>query len=140
MHTPEYINREMGLINPLYFVVFNPHIAKREGRWQVRKWDSHFARTDRNRCWQLNSLPILTIRKEGESGGDAGYHPLDMRAVHAVKAGLAAARRAKEIALEVDAHNERLRQYWEDEEEYIYRYAAKTMWHHFREPTVILGG
>lgn len=140
MKTPAYIQHEIGLVNPLYFVIFNPNLAKKEGRWQVRKWSSHYARIDRNRCWQLNSVPILTIATYDERHIDIGYHPIDMRAVQAVKRGLAAARRAKEIALEVDAHNDRLREQWEKEEEYIFRYAAKTMWHHFHEPTVILGG
>ena len=130
MIAPSYIQKEFGLINPLYFAAFDSKI----GRWRVRKW--LYRSLKRN--WEINSVNILTICEEDDTGRNIGYMPVDMRAVLAVRHGLYNATIVKRIAMEVDAANEDMIRKDEAEHEYQLRYAAKRIWHHYQEPTVFI--
>ncbi|MBW1975272.1 MAG: hypothetical protein JRI45_06840 [Deltaproteobacteria bacterium] len=155
MLAPRYIQRELRLVHPDYFAVFDPHprvivlddpdgvslkVIDPFGRWLIRKWMRLFPIDRRLDTWKFNSGHILTITRENEIGQDIGYLSLDMRAVHAVKEGLYHARNAKKLLAKIDQHNSDLEEKNEQEDWYLHRYAAKCIWHRYREPTVVLGG
>jgi len=150
MKAPRYIQEELKLINPQYFAVHDPSprlysveegflTVDTRGRWLIRKWKYTHPYSQKLDTWRFNSTPIMTLCQESATGQDIGYEPLDMRAVHSVRQGLYNARHAKELLLSIDKSNDDLVAKAEAEEEYIFRYAAKQIYKHFREPTVFLG-
>lgn len=134
MRAPNYIQKELNLIHPLYFAAFEP-IMK---RWHIRKWISFQPINHKIVHWKQLSTNILTIRKEDNVGNDIGYMPLDMRAVEAVKEGLYWARNAKKLLQEIDDANQGVVEKADEEDEYLHRYAAKRIWSHYREPSVFI--
>lgn len=137
-----YVQKELGLINPLYFATYDntPQHSDGRGRWHIRKWKSVFLANHRISNWRFASINILTLRKEDETGNDIGYRPLDIRAVKTVQEGLYWAKRAKILARKIDDSNQYMEENAEQEMGYISRYMAKRIWHYYREPTIILGG
>jgi hypothetical protein len=135
MHVPAYLQHEIALVNPLYFFVWNPN----RGRWQLRKWFSSWARDDSRRSWELNSDKIYTFCIIGEDQEDVGYEPINMESVHTAKEGFYWGRHTTDLLAHIDKENSRLIEQDDAEQTYIHRYAAKVMWHHFRENQLDMG-
>jgi len=149
MEAPRYIQKELALINPMYFAVLNPCI--REGtnmsygrnRWQVRKWTGTYPKS--MRLWDTQfSEPILTICKEEYSQElglyDAGYKEIDMRDIDAIRQSHWWKLRWKKNIQELDWRNEKRQRQAKDQLEYESKYAAKKIWRHLHEPTVHQSG
>lgn len=134
MQAESYVQKELELIHPLYFSIFN----EENQRWHIRKWNSVFLANHKIVNWKFASINILTIRKENETGSDIGYMPLDMRAIKAVRLGLWGARNVKRIKQEVDNANQYNEEKADQELDYVSRYMAKNIWHKFQEPSVFI--
>ena len=119
-----WIQRELKLINPLYFAVFDGK------KWRIRKWQSIHPLNHRIECWQINSKNIMSVP----------YGMLDRRAIDAVREGLWNALNAKKILLEIDRANDRQIYKAEIEDNLIARELAKSVWKHYREPSIFLNG
>jgi len=124
MRAERWINRELRLINPLYFAVWD------KTTWRIRKWQSIHPLNHRIENWQIASTGIMTVP----------YELLDRRAIDAVREGLWNAINAKKILLEIDRNNDRLQDNAAIEDELIARELAKSIWHHYRESTIFLNG
>lgn len=156
MRAPKYMQAELSLISPLYFVVhdLSSKICYNElsddeegvfytdvrGRWRVRKWKSIHPINHRLSTWKFNSTNIFKVCQCSEDGGDIGYEPLDMRTAEVVKEGLKNAINAKRFLQSIDKYNDDLVEKATIEEEYIFRHGAKMMWKYNREPMIDLGG
>ena len=68
------------------------------------------------------------------------YEMLDRRAIDAVREGLWNALNAKKILLEIDRANDRQIYKAEIEDNLIARELAKSVWKHYREPSIFLNG
>lgn len=133
MKAERYIQRELKLINPLYFAIFNDKLK----RWQIRKWDS--VHPIRHRNWDINSSLIKTIKREDEQGNDIGYKDLTALELKLLRMGFYWARNAKKLLDDIDTHNYYLEQKALEDEEYYARWAAKDIWRHYRHQRVFLG-
>lgn len=122
MHVPEWFARDLSLIHPKYFAVFDEHSRT----WRIRKWKTH---TPRPHTWDVDSKQICIVH----------YFNLDMRILEDLKRGLYNARHAKKLLQEVDSANARQIEQSDIEQEYVSRYMAKCIYKHFREPMVIGG-
>jgi uncharacterized protein YdaT len=132
-----FIQRELRLINEMYFCVYNPE----KGRWQVRKWQGIFPK--RLSLWREFSENILTIRREkmtDEGLVDDGYMDMDMRTVDAIRASHWWKLRWKKKIAEMDWRNEMREQKADEEMEYQSKYTARRIWRHMHEPTVHQSG
>ena len=65
---------------------------------------------------------------------------LDRRAIDSVREGLWNALNAKKILQQIDAENDKQIYSAEIEDELIARELAKSIWHHYQEPTIFLNG
>ena len=110
------------MINPKYFAIFD----NRRRKYYIRKWRSEYPRP---RTWRIDSEAICQVP----------YPMLDQRILDKVRSGLYWARKAKELALEVDRHNDREVDREEVEHNYITRYMAKNIYKYYREKTLDLG-
>jgi len=130
MEVPSYIDKELSLINPKYFAVFD----RQKKRWRVRKWDS----MTRRRNWRENSEAIFTVKKENAKGDDIGYSPIDMRTVATMRLGFYNARNAVRLLQEIDAANDSIVRKGDAETDYLMRNGAKRIWHNYQEPSVYM--
>lgn len=152
MNAPRYIQKELNLINPLYFSVHDPrprlsyrledekYVIDTQGRWHVRKWKSIHPINQRIETWMFNSVPILIVHQSSPDAKDIGYMDIDMRVIHRIREGLWNALNYKKLLAKIDQSNDDLQAKAEAEEEYIHRYGAKAIWRHYQEPTIFLGG
>ena len=124
MKAPGYIQRELKLIDPLYFAVYN----RRTRMWNIRKW---LCRNPINQVfWELNSNLVKRVVGNEITAKD----------LFELREGLYNALRARYIARKIDEHNMRLQEAADKEDDYQHRAAAKAIYHHYNEPTVCLGG
>jgi len=146
MNVPYYIQKELDLVNPMYFAVFNPYVqggmSNGRGRWQIRKWKGVYPK--RLDLWNTDmSEVIFTICKEvmTEDGLiDGGYQEIDKRAIIAMRESHWWKIQWKKKIEELDWRNEKRRRQADDELEYQGKYMAKKIWRIQREPTVCLSG
>lgn len=138
MLTPNWVQKELSLINPMYFAVYNPE----EGRWQIRKWAGIFPK--KHSLWKEFSENILTICKEEytDTSGlqDVGYMNIDMRTIDAIRESHWWKLDYKRKIQELDMRNEKRDRQSSEELDYEGRYAAKRIWRNLHEPTVHLSG
>jgi len=149
MNVSRFINKELKLIDSMYFCVFNPLIKDRKsmswgkGRWQVRKWIGVFPkRLDLWDCYGYSKAIITICREEITEEGliDAGYKDVDRRVITAIqKSNYWKADYKRKLAA-IDSHNERLERQGMEQLEYESKYAAKRIWRSLHEPTVHLSG
>jgi len=143
------IQRELRLIDSMYFAVYNPHISDGKsmscgkGRWQVRKWAGVFPkRLDLWDCYGYSEVVYTMCKEEMTDLGlvDAGYRQMDMRAIADIrKSDWFLANWEREIA-EMDWRNEKRSRFEEAELDYQSQYYAKRIWRVRHEPTIILSG
>ena len=124
MRAARWIQRELSLINPLYFAVWDKY------QWRIRKWRSIHPLNHRIENWLIASTNIMSIP----------YEMLDRRAIDSVREGLWNALNAKKILQQIDAENDKQIYSAEIEDELIARELAKSVWHHYQEPTIFLNG
>lgn len=152
MNAPKYIQKELSLIDPLYFIAYDPLprvcgngeeiplFVDKQGRWLVRKWKTVNPINQRLDTWRFNSINILTVSKTDEGNNDIGFCSIDRRVIDTMREGFYWARNAKRILHDIDRSNDSMVEREEAEEDYIHRYGAKMIWRRFREPRVFLGG
>ena len=148
MNVPLWVKKELEMINPMYFAVFNPCIQDRKNmscgkaRWQLKKWNGVFPKNIR--LWDTDECElIITICKESvtENGlVDAGYEEVDMRAIDAIRESHWWKLDWKRKIAELDWRNERKERFAESELNYQSKYVAKRIWRSRHEPTVHLSG
>ena len=146
MKTEAWIQKELQLINPMYFAVFHPCVpagmSRGKGRWQVRKWLGVYPKS--LRLWNTaDSEPIMTVCIEEMTDDgliDAGYKPLDMRDIDAIRQSHWWKLKWKKNVQELDWRNARKKRQAMKELEYQSKYAAKKIWRHMHEPTVHQSG
>lgn len=126
MRAERWIQHELQLTNPLYFAAWDSVTHT----WRIRKWRSIHPLNHRIRNWQFASLPIMTV----------GETMLDRRAIEAVREGLWNSVHAKMILQKIDKDNARQYESADVEDELLARELAKSIWHHYREPTIFLNG
>lgn len=126
MRAERWIQHELRLINPLYFAVWDTE----KNAWRIRKWQSIHPLNHRIDNWRFASTGIMTVP----------YELLDRRAIDAVREGLWNAINAKKILQQIDESNARLMEKAEVEDELLARELAKSIWHHYQEPTIYLNG
>jgi len=149
MLAPAYIQRELQLIDPLYFIVYNPCITDGinmsfgKGRWQIRMWSGVYPK--RLDLWNTDaSEDILTICEEEftqERGlHDTGYLEISMADIHAIRKSHWWKLRWKEKIAALDERNDKKETASDEELNYQSKYVAKRIWRHLHEPTVNLSG
>lgn len=122
MEAERYFQRELSLINPLYFAVYNTNTRK----WNVRKWRSPY----RKHNWQINSDVVMAVK----------YPVLDGRSLYDLKRGLWQARRIKYLMHEIDEANRINEQKIDEEDLALHREGARDIYNHYKSNTVDLGG
>ena len=130
---PNYIQRELKVINPLYFAVWD----NARKYWRIVKKKSWYSK---ERNWRFDSVPILKILDNKDLHAEAKYKALDMRTIHMMKEGFYNARKAMEISRAIDNYNEALDEKANEDARYIGRETANDIWRHFREKTIDMGG
>ncbi len=143
-----YIQRELRMIDPLYFVIFNPCIQEGinmsfgKGRWQVKKWKGVFPK--KLSLWNTDECEvIMTICKEEVTDRglvDTGYEDMDIRVVTAIRESHWWRLGWKKKVAAMDWNNEKLERQANAELDYQSKYVAKRAWHIEREPTINLSG
>jgi len=134
---PRYIQKELSLINSMYFGVYNPE----KHRWQIRKWKGVYPK--KLSLWREFSENILTIRREemtDEGLIDAGYMEIDMRTIDAIRKSHWWKLQWKKKIAEMDWRNEKRERQAQEQMEYESKYAAKRIWRAMHEPTVHQSG
>lgn len=133
------IEREIQVINPLYFLFWD----EKGHWWEIRRW--------RNERWKrvpakdrkftiAHSEFVRRCVYTDDQGHIIGYRPVDQRFVYEFKRGLYNARRIKYFLQEIDDANKKMERQKDAEQDYQHRAAAKSIYHHYQEPTVHLGG
>ena len=146
MIAPRYIQKELQLVDSMYFAVYNPHVkggmSAKKGRWQVRKWLGIYPK--RFDLWDTDaSEVIMTIcREEVTDRGliDTGYEKIDRRVINAIRKSHYWKLDAKRKIAEMDWRNERKTRQANAELDYQSKYVARRVWHIEREPTIHLSG
>lgn len=149
MKADNLIQRELKLIDGLYFAVYNPMIkdgksmSYGKGRWQIQKWIGTTPK--RLHLWDCHgySEVIYTICEEEMTDlglVDAGYKEMDMRIIADIReSDWLKANWKREIAA-MDWRNEKRSRFEEAELEYQSIYYAKKVWRVRHEPTINLSG
>ena len=122
MKEPAWFTKELGLVNPKYFAIY----SDKRGKYYIRKWNGAYPRP---RTWRTDSTPICQVP----------YPMLDQRIIDTLRKGLYWARKAKELAMQVDKHNDDIVEQEDREQTYINRYMAKRIYEYYREKTLDLG-
>lgn len=149
MITPRWIQRELKLIHPMYFAIFNPHVRTKtsmsygKGRWQIRKWIGAYPK--KLDLWDTSaSKNIMTICKETYNSDkglhDTGYEEIDMRVIYAIRKSHWWKLNWKEKIADMDWRNEKMERDAIKELDYQSRHISKLVWRKLHEPTVILSG
>jgi hypothetical protein len=128
---------ELRLIDPQLFVVWHPRLH----RWQLRQWVlPHGRDADRNYYeWRSRSALIRTVCYRDGDYHDIGYHPLDQRVLYAEKLSKHYSLDPNKTARMVDESNKKLEESWDADNADISKEVAKSVWTHFREPSIDLG-
>lgn len=137
MLAQSFIQKELRLINEMYFAIHNPEV----NRWQIRKWYGIYPKS--LSLWKECSENILTIRKEEVSDDglqDVGYENIDMRVIHAIRESHWWKLKWKQKVAEMDLRNEKKSNSLVEQFGYESKYAAKRVWRAMHEPTVNLPG
>ena len=143
------MQRELRLIDGLYFAVYNPMITDGKsmscgkGRWQIRKWVGCIPkRLSLWDCHEYSEVIYTICIEEMTPDGliDSGYEPLDMRIIADIRKSDHWKANSKRELEEMDWRNERHGRFEEAELEYQTRYYAKKIWRIRREPTINLSG
>jgi len=117
-----WFDRELKLIDPLYFAAYNNKTKK----WGIRKWRHPFLR----RNWEINSNIVMAVK----------YPVLDMRTLNDLKKGLWQARRLKHMLMEIDEANRENEKRIDREQTEIHKAGAKDIWNHYHNMSVDIGG
>ena len=131
MRPTRFAEKELGLICNRYFPYYHPV----KDRWEVRKWFS----LQRKRYPEIFSELIYTVKLENDEGQDIGYREVDQDVIDNMRLGFYLATKVKELDAQIEWDNQRMQEDEAEEEEWQYRQAAKSIWHHFKEPTVDVG-
>lgn len=127
MRAQIWVQKELSLIDPLYFAVWDtPNWC-----WRVRKWTSTHPIDHKLTLWESRSENVtkLPIMEE-----------FNMEFINSMREGLYWARNAKYLLQEIDESNARLEERENEEQDYMARFMAKEVYRIFREPRVILSG
>lgn len=129
--------RELRILDPDLVVVWHP----RRHRWQIRQWVLPHGKKDELDYyeWRKKSMLIRTVCYRDDEYHDIGYHPLDDRTLYALKLSRKLSLHPEQTARMVDDHNKRMDDQWADENNDIAREVAKSIWTHYREPSLDLG-
>ena len=117
--------------------VWHPRVK----RWQIRLWVLPHRKGDERRynIWRLRSLPIQTVCYRDDEYYDIGYHPLDARVLYALKLSRHYSLNPEKTARMVDDSNKKLEDAWDADNADISREVAKSVYSHYKEPTIDLG-
>lgn len=146
MITPLWFDKELKLIDPMYFAIFHPHIksgtSSGKARWQIRKWLGVFPK--RKDLWDTDmSELIFTICDEQVVDGgleDVGFVDLNMEAIVAMRESHWWKLDWKRKVEAIDWNNEQLERKANITLEEEGRMAARRIWHANREKDVFLDG
>jgi len=129
--------RELRLLDPDLFAVWHPKVH----RWQLRQWIlPHGRGVERNYGeWRIRSVLIRTVCYRDEEYYDIGYHPLDQRVLYAQKLSRYYSADPNKTATMVDEHNKKLEDAWAADNADISREVARSIYSHYREPSIDLG-
>lgn len=141
MKAERYFQKELQLISPLYFAVWdNTKRPDGRGRWQIMKWNSVHPINHSLEHWRLRSTRIMTVKKESPERQDDGYMPLDSRVLHEIRKGLYWAQNMKTLFQSMDRADNTAEVTHERNRELEARDAANSAWRYFREPFFDMGG
>lgn len=120
-----WFERELKLINPLYFAAFN----RRTKKWSIRKWvsDRKIHQID---PWGFRSHVVMAVK----------YPKMDMRTIDDLRRGLYQARRAKYLMREIDEANRENEARIDREQTDIHKSGAKDIWNHYHNMSLDIGG
>lgn len=131
--------KELWRQDPNLVVVWHP----KKHRWQIRHWlDAHPAKPQRSvpfDVWRRKTALIRTVCYRDEEFYDIGFHPLDSRVLYALKLSRKLSLNPEQTARMVDESNKKIEDEWQRENNDIAREVAKSIYHHYREPSVDLG-
>lgn len=130
---PRYIQEELRTINPLYFAVWDN--ARKFWRVVKKRYNS-----SKRRNWRFDSVPIMRVQDTKDLYVYRKYQALNMSVINAMKEGFYNARKAKEISAAIDRNNEALEEKANADARYIGRDTGRSIWKHFREPSIFLSG
>lgn len=130
--------KELALFDKDLIAVFHP----KRCRWQIRFWVLPRCRGDERHynIWRLRSVPIRTVCYLDGEGYDVGYHPLDARVLYALKLSRHYSLSPGGTARMVDESNKKLEDAWAADNADISREVASSIWNHYKEFRVDLGG
>ncbi len=142
LQAPDGYQREIQAVCPRYFITWN----QLRDRWEVQAWTHPpYFKPSPYKIEQLirrgaEAYLIRRCYKQDEKGHDIGFKPLDHRFIEDNIIGVYNTHQLKKLLSMLDAHNDNLERQAEEQEDYEHRAAAKALYHHFREPSVYLGG
>ena len=138
MYTPyPWFTKELSILDKNLFAVWHP----KKHRWQIRYWVlPHSLGAERNYYeWKNRSTIVRTVCYLDGEGYDAGYHPLDQRTLYALKLSRHYSLSPGGVARMVDESNKKLEDEWAANNKDIAHEVAKSIWTHYREPSIDLG-
>ena len=120
------------------FAVWHPRIH----RWQIRSWIlPHHRRGEQDYYeWRKKSVPIRTVCYRDDEYYDIGFHPLDERVLYALRLSRHYSLNPEQTGRMVDESNKKLEQSWAADNADISREVAKSVYSHYKEFNVDLGG
>jgi len=130
--------KELQILDPALVAVWHPRLH----RWQIRQWILPRGRKDHLDYyeWRKKAMLIRTVCYRDEEYHDIGYHPLDQRTLYALKLSRELSIHPEKTARAVDEANKKVEAEWAAENADLAREVAKSIYHHYREPSVDLGG
>jgi len=133
----KYFVDELRRLDPNLVAVWNP----RRHRWQIRHWLVKPLHGDERdyRAWRVKSILIRTVCYRDEEFYDVGFHPLDNRVLHALKLCRIYSLNPEATARMVDESNKKVEAEWYRDNQDISREVAKSIYSHYREPSLDLG-
>jgi len=129
--------KELALFDKDLIAVWHP----KKNRWQVRQWLLPHSRGGERdyREWRTRSTLIRTVCYLNGEGYDVGYHPLDARVLYALKLSRHYSLSPGGAGRMVDESNKKLEDAWATDNADISREVAKSVYSHYKEPSIDLG-
>jgi hypothetical protein len=127
MHAQTWAQKELKLIDPRYFAVWDT----KNKCFRVRKWYSTHPIDQKLSLWESRSDNIAKLPP---------YEEINMAFVESMREGFYWARNAKMLLQEIDESNAKLEESEAREQDYMARYMAKEIYRIYREPRIILSG
>ena len=128
----------LRMIDPELVSVWHPRLS----RWQIRQWVlPHHHRDQHNYyAWRAKSALIRTVCYRDDEFYDIGYHPLDERVLYALKLSRHYSLNPEATGRMVDDSNKKMEAEWAADNADIAKETATSIYEHFNEKTVDLGG